>query len=294
MRKTILAVVLATSVAMPALAQDEGNDGRRDRGAARAERAAERAQQPDRPERAERVERQRQQVSERANWSERGEARQRAVEAQAQEPAFQQPALRQQGERRAWEQRRRERSDAIQPVAAPVVGGESTAPAEGYRSIRVRDGSTDRRYRDGSRSGTYGGYRSGTYSGDRSGAYSGDRSGGYSGDRTGTRYSGTTGQWSNRWRTDRRYDWRRHRDSHRSLYRLGFYRDPYGSRYRRFTIGFSLFPSYYQSNYWLDDPFMYRLPRAYGPYRWVRYYGDALLVNIYSGQVVDVVHGVFW
>ena len=35
---------------------------------------------------------------------------------------------------------------------------------------------------------------------------------------------------------------------------LGNYRDPYGSRYRRFSIGFSLFPSYYQSNYWLDDP----------------------------------------
>ena len=115
-----------------------------------------------------------------------------------------------------------------------------------------------------------------------------------SGDRAGSRYAGSTSRWSNQWRSDRRYDWRRHRDSHRSLYRLGGYRDPYGSRYRRFTIGFSLFPSYYQSNYWLDDPFMYRLPRAYGPYRWVRYYGDALLVNIYSGQVVDVVHGVFW
>jgi Ni/Co efflux regulator RcnB len=300
MRKYVLAALLATSVAMPAMAQDESNEGRRDRGAARAERAMERAENS---ERSERVERQRQSVAERANWSERGEARQRAVESQAREPAFQQPALRQQGERRAWEQRRRERSDAIEPqVASPVIGGDATVAGEGYRSIRVRDGSTDRRYRDRTRTGTYSGDRSGTYSCDRSGTYSGDRSGTYGGVRSGTysgdwagsRHAGSTSRWSNHWRTDRRYDWRRHRDSHRSLYRLGGYRDPYGSRYRRFTIGFSLFPSYYQSNYWLDDPFMYRLPRAYGPYRWVRYNGDALLVNIYSGQVVDVVHGVFW
>ena len=48
------------------------------------------------------------------------------------------------------------------------------------------------------------------------------------------------------------------------------------------------------SNYWLNDPWQYRLPPAYGPYRWVRYYNDALLVDIYSGQVVDVIYGFFW
>jgi len=26
----------------------------------------------------------------------------------------------------------------------------------------------------------------------------------------------------------------------------------------------------------------------------VRYYDDALLVNIYDGQVVDVIHNFFW
>jgi Ni/Co efflux regulator RcnB len=269
------------------VAQDRGNDGRRDRGAERAERRAERVEQTaDRPERAERVERQRQQVSERANWSERGEARQRAVESQAREPAFQQPAIRQQGERRAWDQRRRERTAAIQPqVVSPVVNNDGDGSAQRYRSMRVRDGSTIRRFGDQTRSGAY--------TGDRTGTSRGERSGVYSRDRAGSRYSGSN-NWSNQWRSDRRYDWRRHRDGNRSIYRLGHYRDPYGSRYRRFTIGFSLFPSYYQSNYWLDDPYMYRLPIAYGPYRWVRYYDDALLVNIYSGQVVDVVYGVFW
>ena len=41
-------------------------------------------------------------------------------------------------------------------------------------------------------------------------------------------------------------------------------------------------------------PYDYRLPEAYGPYRWVRYYNDALLVDIYTGEVVDTVYDIFW
>ncbi len=100
--------------------------------------------------------------------------------------------------------------------------------------------------------------------------------------------------WSRDWRRDRRYDWYNYRHRYGSLFRLGRYYDPYGWGYRRFSIGFSLWPSYYGSSFWLNDPWQYRLPPAYGPYRWVRYYDDALLVNIYTGQVVDVVYNVFW
>jgi hypothetical protein len=100
--------------------------------------------------------------------------------------------------------------------------------------------------------------------------------------------------WSRDWRHDHRYDWRSYRNRYGSLFRLGRYYDPYGWNYRRFSIGFSLWPSYYGSNYWLNDPWQYRLPPAYGPYRWVRYYDDALLVNIYTGQVVDVLYNFFW
>ena len=100
--------------------------------------------------------------------------------------------------------------------------------------------------------------------------------------------------WSRDWRRDNRYDWSGYRNSHRSIYRLGRYYDPYGWGYRRFAVGYSLRPYYYRSRYWLDDPWMYRLPPAYGPYRWVRYYDDALLVDIHSGFVVDVIHNFFW
>ena len=102
------------------------------------------------------------------------------------------------------------------------------------------------------------------------------------------------GKWSGDWRKDHRYDWSHHRSRYGSLYRLGRYYDPYGYRHRHFSIGYNLWPSYYGSNFWLDDPWMYRLPPAYGPYRWVRYYDDAVLVNIYTGMVVDVVYNFFW
>ena len=105
---------------------------------------------------------------------------------------------------------------------------------------------------------------------------------------------GKYARWSRNWHHDSRYDWRRWRDRNRSSFRLGFYYDPFGWSYRRWSIGSFLFPSYYQSRYWLHDPWHYRLPPAYGPYRWVRYWDDAVLVDTYTGEVVDVIHNFFW
>jgi hypothetical protein len=101
-------------------------------------------------------------------------------------------------------------------------------------------------------------------------------------------------EWHREWRGDGRYDWRRYRERNRWLFRLGSYYDPFGWNYRRYPIGWRLWPSYYDVDHWLDDPWRYRLPPAYGRYRWVRYWDDALLVDIYSGRVVDVIYDVFW
>jgi len=100
--------------------------------------------------------------------------------------------------------------------------------------------------------------------------------------------------WRTDWRRDHRYDWRNYRNSHRSIFRLGIYYDPFGWNYRLYGIGWRLWPSYYSSNYWLNDPYMYRLPYAPWPYKWVRYYDDALLVNTMTGEVVDVMYDFFW
>ena len=101
--------------------------------------------------------------------------------------------------------------------------------------------------------------------------------------------------WDRRWREDRRYDWRGWRSSHREIYRLNRYFPPYRNYvYRRLGIGFFLDNGFFGASYWIGDPWMYRLPPVWGPYRWVRYYDDALMVNIYTGEVVDVLYDVFW
>ncbi|MGN6377068.1 MAG: RcnB family protein [Sphingomonas sp.] len=98
------------------------------------------------------------------------------------------------------------------------------------------------------------------------------------------------------WRRDRRYDWRDYRQRNRSIYHLPRYYAPgdWGYGYRRFGVGFTLDSMLFGPSYWIGDPWAYRLPPAYGPYRWVRYYDDALLVDVRTGYVVDVVYDIFW
>lgn len=102
-------------------------------------------------------------------------------------------------------------------------------------------------------------------------------------------------RWSNNWRNDSRYDWRGHRQRYSNYYRPGRYYSPYrGHSYSRISIGFSLGSGYYGSRYWINDPWQYRLPAAYGSYRWVRYYDDVILVDLRNGRVVDVIRDFFW
>ncbi len=133
------------------------------------------------------------------------------------------------------------------------------------RYDRDRDGNLDRRY-DRDRDGRYDRY-----------------------DRRDNR------SWNRSWRNDRRYNWYGHRNQYRDHYRAGRYYAPYRDhRYSRFSIGIRLGAPFYSNRYWINDPWSYRLPEVYGPYRWVRYYDDVLLVDIYTGQVVDVIHDFFW
>lgn len=97
------------------------------------------------------------------------------------------------------------------------------------------------------------------------------------------------------WRRDNRYDWQSYRNRNRSAYSIGRYYSPYQNySYRRLGIGFSLGSMFYGNRYWINDPWQYRLPAVYGDYRWVRYYDDVLLVDTYSGEVVDVIYDFFW
>lgn len=102
--------------------------------------------------------------------------------------------------------------------------------------------------------------------------------------------------WNRGWRGDRRYDWGDYRARNRHVYRLPRYYAPRGYHYgyRRFSIGLTIGSMLFAPDYWINDPAYYRLPPAYGGYRWVRYYNDALLVDVRSGYVVDVIHDIFW
>ena len=263
MRKILLMALLASAVAMPAVAQDQargrwqrnqdGQSAASDNNAnrpARAERA-ERAERPERAAQPEQVERVRAERPERAMAAPTDVAR----------------------EQSGWSQRvRARRSD--NGVATPVEvrrdqrSGQSFAERLAAHRRARGEAVTNS---DGARTTTP---TTSTIS---------------------PRRAETVRKWTNtHWRNDRRYDWRSYRDHHHSIFRYGNYYDPYRSSYRRFSIGFNLWPSYYQSNYWLNDPWMYRLPPVYGPYRWVRYYDDALLVNIFTGEVEDVVRDFFW
>ena len=109
-------------------------------------------------------------------------------------------------------------------------------------------------------------------------------------------YGGNDQRWNRDWRRDSRYNWERYRLSNRSFYRLSPYYDPFGSRYgyQRFSIGVRIGSGYYSNRYWISDPYAYRLPNVDGPYHWVRYYNDVLLIDVRNGYVVDMIYDFFW
>lgn len=101
-------------------------------------------------------------------------------------------------------------------------------------------------------------------------------------------------QWNGGWRRDHRYDWQDQRRRHRSIFHVGVYYDPFGWGYQPFQVGWRMWPNYYSDRYWINDPGMYRLPYAPPGYQWIRYWNDAILVDTWSGEVVDVIPNFFW
>jgi hypothetical protein len=153
----------------------------------------------------------------------------------------------------------------------------------------------DRQGWNGNRAGDDRGGWNGNRPGNDRGGWNGNRPGNDRGGWNG-RPGGDRGGWNNGWRNDSRYNWRGWRDTHRDVFRAGRYRVPYGygGGYRRWGIGVRIDPIFFGQDYWIGNPDYYRLPPAYGNYRWVRYYNDALLVDIYSGTVIDEIPDFFW
>jgi hypothetical protein len=113
------------------------------------------------------------------------------------------------------------------------------------------------------------------------------------GDRRGDRNG--RDNWNRGWRNDNRYNWSSWRNQNRYRYHLSPYYAPYRNwRYQRFSIGLFLDSLFYDQRYWISDPYEYRLPPAPYGTQWVRYYDDVILVDIYTGEVIDVIYDFFW
>jgi Ni/Co efflux regulator RcnB len=95
-------------------------------------------------------------------------------------------------------------------------------------------------------------------------------------------------------RQEQREDWRDYRRQNANVFRGPAYVGPRGWRYRAVTPGYQLQPGFYGSRYVIADPYRYRLPRATGPNRWIRYGNDVLLVNGRTGRVVTVYNSFFY
>lgn len=170
---------------------------------------------------------------------------------------------------------------------APAPRPEQPRASTWQRNRDYTDAQRNRSYRDGSRDRNWQERRA-----DDGNRWQGDRD--RRGDNRWTNNQNTR-NWDRNWRRNNRYDWNGYRNSNRNVYRIGRYYAPYNNYgYRRLSIGFGLDSMFFGSRYWINDPWQYRLPSVYGPYRWVRYFDDVLLVDTYSGEVVDVIYDFFW
>lgn len=87
--------------------------------------------------------------------------------------------------------------------------------------------------------------------------------------------------------------YRRNYDSPRR-YRVGVYHAPRGYNYRRWHYGDRLPRAYYARNFWLTNFVIYGLFAPPPGLIWVRYGPDALLIDEYTGEVIQVRYNVFY
>jgi hypothetical protein len=113
--------------------------------------------------------------------------------------------------------------------------------------------------------------------------------------------NGNNGNWNNnnwnnnnnKWRNN---DFNRYRSNQfaQKRFRAGSYHAPRGYNYRRFSYGDRLPFLYLSSNFWLTNALGYGLFQAPPGLIWVRYGDDALLVDRYTGEVVQVRYNIFY
>ncbi len=293
MRRAFFGLLMAAAAALPVAAQAQDPDRTEGRSARAAERAEHYRQMGERNQA--RSERRQEAQTQRV---ERREVRPEARQAVRQERVQQAPAQQQQ---QSWSDRRGD-GQRSQNWGG---GQRSERWSGGDRSSYRRDIEATREASQRSADQTIGGnyarqaQRNQARYEQRARVQRRDRDGGWDRDRRGDRWSDRgdrrRGSWNRNWRGDNRFDWQRYRYSNRHLFRSGGYYAPYRNyRYNRLSIGLILDSLFYSNRYWLSDPYQYRLPPAPYGTQWVRYYDDVVLVDVYTGEVLDVIHDFFW
>ena len=303
MRKALFGILMTATAAMPIAAQAQEPDV----AAARAERNAERyralgernqARSEQRQQRQE-VRQQRQEARQEVRVQRQEQAAPVQVQQQQQQAqgwSGRRGGDGQRGERwgggrnesnrEAYRQRVQETRAANRQSIDESIGGNYAR--EGLRNQQRTEQQLRREYGIGQRDGRSGGWDRDRRDG-RDGRWSGRDN--RWGDNRGSRRN----SWSHSWRNDSRYDWQRYRYANRNLFRSGGYYAPYRNyRYNRLSIGIILDSLFYSNRYWLSDPYQYRLPPAPYGTQWVRYYDDVVLVDVYTGEVLDVIENFFW
>jgi len=77
-------------------------------------------------------------------------------------------------------------------------------------------------------------------------------------------------------------------------YRVGSYQAPQGYTYRRWSYGQSLPAIYFSRGYWITNYYSYGLFAPPYGLVWVRFGPDALLIDQYTGEIIQVDYGVFY
>lgn len=188
-----------------------------------------------------------------------------------------------------------------------------------------RHGGGDPRWNNGDHGQWNGGQNNGQWNG-------GQNNGQWNGGRVeGQRNSGNDGRWRNdgdhrsngrdwngnrdgrswndgRWNNDRRdhdlrsrdrgrawFDPGRYRQSYHATHRyhVGSYRYPRGWHYQRWTFGDFLPFGWFTSNYYIDA-WDYGLPQPPIGCEWVRQGSDAVLVDVWTGEILSVYYDLFW
>ena len=80
---------------------------------------------------------------------------------------------------------------------------------------------------------------------------------------------------------------------HHYRYRGNAWRWPNGYRYQRWTFGMTLPSVFWAQNYWINDYDDYGLGVPPPGTVWVRYNDDAILIDQYTGEILEVVYGQF-